>query len=525
MDFVPVFRGFDLGFRSDVSRDELPQNAAYRMRDWLLPQHEAPERKRGGWSYGSPDLSSLGGSAASVPSLGFLPFASDGHLVAVSDSGFVYQVKQFDGGGGSLMADTGDTAIVPTWPVFYMKTGTFSAGIILGGYGQTHRAPKKYYDTGTLAYAVAALGGTPPHARVGWQWGDYLVLANYYDPTGGTFDLKNYRLAFGPVGAPESAWVLTGASASTFDFPEEVVAGIPLLNTQLIFGYGNTYSLTGDTPPPGGNLTRRLLFQGNGAMDGRSVKGWRNYAVWANSSGVWLSDGATGPTDLTAAGGISTYYRQQVAGFSTTQGWTATADIYRDHYILVIRNAAGAFVTCLVCDLARKVWAEWTNIPATNFAHFAAGSGTALYTGQEELFFGNLGSPRVGRLSSLWTPGSSFSNDADGTAVLPVLETGYYVLGGNQKKRIRSVYVTYDMRAAGGVSPTLAVAVTFGPENGAPYTTLAQSLPTTTAIARKHAQVRRSVTGMGLRFTQVGISSDTRIYSGEIEGFPQLVTR
>jgi len=522
MDFVQVARNFDLGFQSDASRDELPKNAAFRLSDWLLPQYEAPLRKRGGWAYASPALSTLGGTAASVAALGFLPFASDGHLVAVSNAGSVYQLKRFDGAGGALVTDTGDATIVPTWPIFYHKTGAYTYGIILPGYSQTHRVPKKYLDTGSLVYQSQALGGVPPRARVGWSWGDYLVLANYYDPTGGTYDLKNNRVAFSGAGLPET-WVYTGATSSTFDFPEEVVAGVPLLNTQLVFGYNNCYSFTGDTPPPGGNLTRRLLFAGNGTFDGRTALAWRNYAVWANPTGIWISDGAT-LTDLTAAAGISNYYRQKVTGFSVTAGWSATAGVYRDHYVLTIRNAAGAIVTTFVCDLSRKTFTEWTNIPSGNFARFYSGPGTALYGGDEELFFAHTSSPRVGKISTLWTPSSTYAADADGAAVLPVLETPFYTFDRAQKKRVRSVYSTYDIRTA-GASPVLRVSAVFTPEVGAAYTTLTPDLPTTLTIARRHAKIAKQIIGVGLKFAQVGASADTRMYGVELEGFPQEVTR
>jgi hypothetical protein len=145
--------------------------------------------------------------------------------------------------------------------------------------------------------------------------------------------------------------------------PRRSSPGLPLLNTTLVWGYNTVYSLTGDTPPPGGNLARKPLFQKNGTFDGRTVVPWRSYAIWANATGVFSSDGATF-TDLTEAGGISNYYRSLVSGFAFTQGWSAVASILADRYVLTIRNAAGTVVTTLVCDLNRKVWTEWTNIQA-----------------------------------------------------------------------------------------------------------------------------------------------------------------
>lgn len=511
---------FDQGFISDVSRDELGKAAAFRMKDYI-PQLEAPLRKRGGWAYGSPDLGSIGGTIASVASLGFLPFAGDGHLIAISNAGSIYQLKRFDGLGGALVTDTGDSSIVPTQAVFWHKTGTLAYGIILAGLGQTAKVPKKYLDTGGGAYQSQAVGGTPPKARMGFSWGDYLILGNYYDPSAADA-LKNYRWAFSAIGNPDS-WTLSGANASTLDFPEEMVAGLPVRNAILGFGYNDCHIIYGNTPPPGSNMERKILFAGQGTFDGRSVVAWRDFAVWANAGGVFKSDGAT-LTDLTSDGGISIYYRALVAGFAFSQGWSASAGIYRDHYILTIRNASGTVISTLVCDLYRKVWTEWTNMQAACYAHRAAGPGTSLFGGDEELFFAHKGSPRVGKVSTLWTPSSTYASDADSTAVLPLLETPYYKMGYEGQKRIRNLYVKYDIRTA-GASPLLRVSYTVEPAPNASYTQISPDLITTTKLRRGPVGVRQQALGVALQIQQVVASADTRIYGIEAEGHPQEKTR
>ena len=519
-EIIPVAHNLDQGFQSDVSRDELGQTAAYRLRDWIL-QLEAPARKRGGWSYGSPDLGSVGGLAASVASIGFLPFPGDGHLVAISNAGSAYQLKQFDGAGGSVITDTGDTSIVPSWPVFWHKTGTVYYGIVLGGLTQTAKVPKRYYDTGGRAYTMAALGGTPPKARMGFSWGDYLTLGNYYDPSDAD-TLKNYRWAFSAPGDPNS-WALSGVNQSTLDFPEEVIAGVPLRNLVLAWGYNDLHILTGDTPPPGGNLALNVLYAGLGTIDGRTVQHWRDYAVWANAAGVYQSDGST-LTDLTAQGGISVYYRQLVSGFAFTDGWSATAGIYRDHYVLTIKNDLGVVVTTLVCDLARRVWTEWTNFPGGIFAHRPAGPGTALFGGDEELFFAHSSSPRVGKVSTLWTPSSTYANDGDGTAVLPEIEFGFFKLGTDALKRFRRAFMGYDLRAAGGGS-YLKMSYTLDPGPNPTYIDLSDHYPETTNYRRKQGAIGQMAGGIGLKLTQVLASADTRFYDLSLEAHPMDPSR
>jgi hypothetical protein len=268
---------------------------------------------------------------------------------------------------------------------------------------------------------------------------------------------------------------------------------------------------------------RKALFQANGTFDGRSVVPWREYAIWANASGVFSSDGATF-TDLTKAGGISNYYRALVSGFAFSQGWSAVAQILYDRYVLTIRNASGTLVTTLVCDIDRKVWSEWTNIPAANFAHRPAGPGTALFGGGEELFAAHFGSPRIITLSGLFSPASGNANDADSTPVLPSLETPFYNMGNAGEKRIRNLYVAYDIRTA-GASPTLRVSALTSPESGASYSTLTPDLITTTKQRRAPVGVRKVALGVGLKIQQVGASADTRIYGIEAEGHPQERSR
>src|SRR5262245_45825824 len=481
--------------------------SAFRMFDYL-PQMEAPLRGRGGWRYASVELP----GSSSIVSMGWLPFPNDGHLLAVGDTGVVYQEKRFDGTGGTVVSDTGDASIVPTWPVFWHRGGTVNYGIILGGLTQAAKNPKKYVDSGSLTYSCSPLGGTPPQARTGFSWGDYLVLGNYYDPTDGG-KLKNNRWAFSDPGQAES-WTITGANASVFDFPEEIVAGLPMQNAILAFGYQDVHSITGNTPPPGGNLERHILFAGQGTFDGRSVVGWRQYAIWANNSGVWMSDGAT-LTDLATVGGISVYYRQKATGLSFVTGASAVAGVYRDHYVLTLRNQSGAIITTLVCDIPRKVWTEWTNYRAACFARRASSPGTSVAMGDEELFFGNASAPRVCRTSSLWTPSTTYASDADGTPVQPVLETPFYRVGGLGKKRMRFIYMGYDLRPTGG-GPTLNLSFVLSPEPEAVYTPM-HNLPSTNRFRRKRLRLARGDLGVGLKIAQQGTSASTRLYSIETE--------
>ena len=498
-DTLLVGRNFDRGFMSDISRDQLPRGAAYRMRDWI-PQLEAPLRKRGGWSQASADLNASS-PAVSLSGLAWAPFAGDPHLLSVSELGKTYRSTTF--ANGSFVGATHGQPLShkPFWHRDRM--------ILPAQLGGAAANPYKYYASSPGVYTTAVIGGTPPQARGGFSWGDYLVLFNYYE--GGV--LKNYRMAFSAVGNPDS-WTYSGASSSHFDIPEEMVAGLPLRNVILAWGYANTYMLTGDTPPPGGNLARRTLFNGNGCFDGRSVASYREYAIWANNSGVYRTDGAT-LTDLTKAGGISVYWRELVRGFSQQQGWKAAGGVYAGNYVLTVTTPAGA-TTTLICDLDRQVWTTFTNIKAVMFAERSAGPGTALMDGSEELFFAHPNAPRAARLSTCWDPDATVALDGDGTAVLPEIELAFDKVGETARKRIRRVFVNYDIRTA-GASPYLQVSAVFSPEDTA-YTLLTPTLGTTIELTREAVGVREQAYGIGLKLAQVGASADTRLYEVELEG-------
>lgn len=495
---TPAERSFWRGFKSDISRGSLPPGSVYRMKDYI-PQLGAPARKRGGWSYASKDLNSLS-AATYMSGVAWAPFPSDPHLLAVSDGGKVYQVKTFDGASGTYLGATSFSALThrPFWHNDRI--------IILQALGTTAATPYKI-TLAAAVYTLANVGGTPPQASVGWTYGDYLVLANGTE--GGT--LYPYRAWYSDVGDPD-AWTV---ASSFWDFPDEVIAGLSMRSFQMVWGYSDTWILTGDTPPPGGNFARRTLYSGNGCMDGRSVARFREYALWANNNGVFKSDGAA-LTDLTVRGDISQFWNDTVGGFNYSTGWRAAADVWNGYYFITIYNPTGPVETTLVCDIESETWFEVTNFDATMYAVRSSGPGTATAGGFEEMFIANRSAPRAAYVSSCWSPDSSVAADADGTTVLPEVETDFFSLGSPGPKRIRRAYITHDIRTA-GASPYLEVSAVFSPEDTT-YETLSPTLATTTEIERRPVSINRRALGVGLKIVQVGASADTRLHGIELEG-------
>jgi hypothetical protein len=500
MSLTLAARGFSKGYVSDLPRDQLPPGVAYRMKDWI-PSLGSLLRKRGGWKNSTTNLSTVS-TCTRAAGLAWAPFQSDPHLVVVADNGKVYLDKAFDGSGGTFV---GNTSFLPlTHSPFWHND--LKGLVILQALGAAAANPKKYYDAGTMAYAVTDLGGTPPQASVGASWGDYLLLANGY-VTGTRY---SNRIWISGVGTPE-VW---SPGTAFEDMPEEIVAIMPMRSGILIWGYSDVYIITGDTPPPGGNWSQDVVFHGNGCMDGRSVALYHEYAIWANNTGVYKSDGYT-LDDLTKDGGIQQRWRELVGNFDFQKGWSAAAGIYSGHYIIAIHDDLGNFVTCQVFDLEEGVWFEFTNLPASMFGPRASGPGTATAVGSEELFFALRNLPYASKISSCWSPDATVALDGDGTPVQPQIEVPFWKIGGAGKKQIRQARLTYDIRTA-GASPFLRVESATSPEVGAPYTTLSDILPTTTSMQdRESVRIAERALGIALRITQVGASADTRL--GEIE--------
>ncbi len=498
----PGSKNFDVGFQSDIARDQLAGNAAFRLKDYI-PQNEAPLRKRGGYGYATADLNGISASAAGG-GLGWAPFQDDPYLLICTDTGKVIRAPTPSSSSGVLIAAGGPLTMThrPFWhrdrmilPAS-MKTAAFT--------------PKKVYSTGPTTYALADIGGTPPQARVGASWGDYLILANGY--LAGT--LYTRRLWWSSAGNSD-VWS-TGAGGSWTDFDDAILRVLPMRDFILVWGYSMTWMLRGDTPPPGGNMDIDDLFIGNGTFDGRTVTTYRDSALWANSTGVWKSDGAT-LTDLCEQGGISLYWKSLVKDLSFDAGWGAAAGILNGHYLISFYNAAGTHVTTLACDLDRAVWTEHSNLKAYMYAERSTGPGTATAVGAEELFFSHLSLPRAGMLSQLWRPTSTNENDADGTAVQPVLETPYYKLNAASLKRLSRVFLTYYLEAGGG-APTLEVDVLLDPWHQT-YTLLTPSFPVTpSGLQRLEAFISDKGYGAAFRVRQVGASADTRLAEVELAG-------
>jgi hypothetical protein len=277
-----------------------------------------------------------------------------------------------------------------------------------------------------------------------------------------------------------------------------------LQNALLVFTEDDTSRLIGNTPPPGGDLAAGPVGS-VGCTDARSIVVMRGNAIFANPSGVFITNGVA-PVDITAEGGISSYWRGLFSGY-TRSGWIISAGQYGDYYVVSVMNGS-TFVDCLVCDVPSRSWVRLANIKASMFA---AATGAA-----PELYYADRSTNRVVKLGTSLDPSATAKNDADGSAVTWSAELKL-IGSGPGLKRFGHGRLTYDMQDAATDNPTLAVS--FAENVTAPSFTASPESPLaeTTDVTRKRFTVNREAQGLTIKLAQSNASSLTRVYAVEVE--------
>src|SRR5215471_2623295 len=511
-------QNFDLGLQQDRSRDQMPKGVAWTMKDFI-PQDGAPLRKRGGWVFGSADLNTVQTTTTRIYAVAWAPFASAGHLIAVGSSGNVYRMGPGVAVDSSAGTYVGPIVSIPLTRPFWHKDRVILPCGVTPGYD-----PVKYYDSGGGLYVLASVGGSPPRGRFGISFGDYLVLGNGWDPSS-SYVLRPDRLWFSNVGNAD-AWTTT-AGGGFMDFGREIVGAGWNRSIFLVWGYDQTWLITGTVPPPGGDFARQPLFS-VGCFDQRSIVSWKDFFIWAGPSGIYRTDG-TSLTDITKEAGISQLWRSLTTGFNRNTNWICCAGHLYGQYWVTIIDSTGINRATFVIDLTTYVATIHTNIDAMMYAERISGEGTPTEPGVDELFGGWLNGPRVMRLSNVWVPSSANRYDASGAAVLPTLETPVFKMGRTEEKRYRYAYVGYDLRD-GGESPKLAIGWALSPElttyiepvyrDGTP-----QQFPAGTAFDRRRIDIRQVTEGVALRFRLTAPAADFRLAEIEFEGRPREGSR
>jgi hypothetical protein len=477
--------------KPDYPVEQLPDGAVLLMQN-MIPAYEGGCSVRDGWSRTG---ATLGDTYASA--LAFAPFTAGVQLVGITDQGAVKQVSHFD---SSANTSRGTAQVPAQRPIFYRQNlyitnsdGTTS----LKAYGGSSNA--------------AAASGSPPAAMYGCVYKDHLVLARTAaNPS---------RVWFSNGGDP-GTWD-TGADGQWLDTSYPITGIATLRNMILVFSEEGVERIRGDIIPGivNSDMVLEPLFA-TGCADPFSIAVTDEYAIFANGSGIYMTDGIA-LVDLTEQGGISGYWTKTVWPYNSA--FNLAGGISGGKYIVALHNG-GSFVRSLVCDIKKRVWYEFTNIPAYMFATAPIGM-SSIAAG--DLFFAERDASYLVNASSMFNPRARQDDlftwggyeDGNGGDVTAVVRTGFFS-GTAGLKRIRNVYVTALQQALYDGNVYVYTDATMDHDDRTSIGTISSGVST---VQRKSFPVNKRAYGLGVEYTVTstsGLGSSVRLDKIEVEMQP-----
>lgn len=482
---------WSLGAKPDVPKEKLARGGCYALTD-AWPNLDAPIRKRGGWNR-QWNATATGNYIAGV---GFAPFSNGYRVLTVTDGEALY-VGTY---GSATQTSVGTVVNLAHPPVFYRDTAYF---LDLDGTAAV-RALTMPGGTPTLANAA----GSPPTGSVGCVWKDHLVIART--------NAAPHRVYFSEGGDP-AAWntAAPDAGGQTWDMTNRVQGMAVIKGMILVFEDGMTERLRGDIIPGvvGSDMVREPIFQ-IGCSDPASIATTDDYVIFANSAGVYFTDG-TNVADFSKLVGISNDWKTTLSGYSMT--WTIAAGMHRGYYVCSIMDGA-TFKGAYWFDISNKTAGKLTNVEATMIASTPIG----MIDLAPKLIMGERAAARTSDLTTMWTPSATYKNDGDGDAVTWSMESPFY-LGRRGLKRHKRLWSSYFMSDAASDNPTLTVSYNLDLA-GTSYTSIG-TLAETTTWECEPLSLDQSSEGFQIKVAQTNASADTRFYSLEVEQEPMEQSR
>lgn len=453
---------YSRGSVRDLARHQLPKGSVWKMVDYIPDLEGAPAQKRGGWDNATTALT----GAAYETGVAWAPFTGGDQLVSIDDRGHLF----------SGTTDKGAAVVPISRPVFFTNL------LIVPG------TTVKKYDGSS---APGNLTGAPANAfyaatyksRVVFGVGNNLIFSD-------VLDAESYdALSFVPITDP-----ITGVAA--------------LRNMIVAYSKGRCERLRGSIPPDSttdGDMVLEPMFN-QGCLDARSIAVDGDKVIWANSNGVFISDGAA-IDNLIALGGLQQYWTDLMSAYTTS--WSIAGGLYGGDYVIAILNGS-TFVDALRCNLQRKTWTFISNLPAKMFAE--------AYATAPELYFAQRGAAKTGALSPIFMPGADNESDGNGVAVEPYIELPAY-RGQPGSKRWRNVYVGVDLDADEGTYLTVSVSTT--PDDASYDAVLdgadpLQILPTD-GFQRVKVPIELASDSLALKIEQTGPSTKTALFDIETD--------
>lgn len=479
--------------KRDVSRDGLPPETLWNAQDVLGEILGAPARRRGGYLYASADVSAVTATASYIEAGIWCPFSSGNVNVAFDEDGHAFAIT-------STTATTDIGAGTATFsPVFYNN-----ALYVPDKAGAS--VPNKITYSGGTTFAVTGMSGSPPAGKFALVYKDVLWLAS----PAASAD----RIFFSTAGQPEDTWDTTN---KWLDVSYPITGMAALNNAVFIFSLSRTARIRGSVPPPDTDFIVDDPIFDVGCTDHRSIANYRDKVIWANAQGLFISDG-TAMDDLTAICGMKNWWRDILNGadgFSTgssydASSWTIAGGVYRDFYFYSVMNGSTK-VDSGIIDLKKYTWTRIKNIDSIFFWNQRY---------PDEMFWARRGAARVAKTANIISAASAVSADADGTAILPVIETGFLGSSDPNLKTFRYVYLTGDIRDPGSSNPYLTVSYIDSPEETS-YTALTPTFTETTEITKVHFPMNIPARGVAFKVAQTNASSDTRLYGLDVHAVPR----
>lgn len=286
--------------------------------------------------------------------------------------------------------------------------------------------------------------------------GEYVRFSNGVDPTTGRLrpqiftDTDNHRLPAGATG----------------------IAIEGLRDRALVFtsaGLWTVSNLAYDLTDAAGNVQQRFEQVGEIiAWGSAGIAAWENALVVPTVDGVYLVDGISRPTPLALS------VTDKIAGYARAGYRPGQAVVYRNHYVLPIVDNTNVCIDTLVCRLDRPVDTRVGRIFPWTFAsgHGAEVRGLSVRVGQTTqapVLLAAGADGRVLNLSSWFTPGTAFKQDADATTHDLIVETRDFRVnpaGARNRSTVRRVRISYELTDAASDNPVVQAFVGTGTDQG-----------------------------------------------------------
>ncbi len=486
-DLTPLLREIR-GMYTDRPRDRLPDGMVWELVDYVPSVLQGGVRIRGAWKY------QTSSNTPNTPNgMIYAPFRAGGRLLVANGSTLSIIPTPTPGAPSSA----GTIVQTKQNPVFHRDR------VIIPAADGTSAA--RYVTFNGTTYTIANAPATALTGKYAAVWKDRLLLGNSAaSPT---------TVAFSKPGDPTAAWDSISLVSTAYDLTGLAVLG----NSILCLHASSVERLRGSIPPdstltdPTGDLILDELSDRTGCYDARSIAYWNENALFCDSRGITLTDGATVRNVIQQSGNVNLWQDSWIRGGNPPT--SVAGVVHRDYYIVTIQHTALPAITIIVDLPTRRVF-KFSNISAVAYA-FSSGVTETLYAAESSTWAMDL--------SPLFDPDPSVAQiDGNGVFVLPVIESGFSMLTKDVGfKRVVEVHVTYeathnveaDMLRIGYVNSPTAAAQTLG------------ELPRTTAYRRRSIPVGRRLPGFGVRIEQLDWSFDTRLYDVSLRAYAEEASR